>query len=451
MRFPAVLAICSTPCLALAAAQPIDFPAELRENLRQRVASGECPGIIVGIAGPAGQSFMSEGHASLAADAKPIRDDTVFEIGSITKTFTALLYQMAVDGRILNPEATIAAFLPPDLKLAEPVADITLQQLVTHRSGLPRMPDNFRPASAANPYADYTRGQLYAWLQRVALVNDGSFLYSNAGMGLLGHVIERKTGTNYESLLRSWITTPLGLVDTGITLGDSQKKRIATPHSDGRPIPMWDIPTLAGAGAIRSTARDLLRWSATQGWLIDSPLSAAMKRTQRPQAPTERRGGQIALAWLVSPAAKGTIVWHNGGTGGTRSWAGFNSALNIAVIVLTNSSIPADDIGFRLLGADMPLRTPRFVAAVPQRALENCAGAYDFGKEHLVVRVESQRLRVRMADQPAFPAYPKNEREFFLRAIDAALTFEFGADGKATAVILHQNGRDQRATRIADQ
>lgn len=451
MRIAAGLTITPVAVLSLATATVcgFDFSPEFRQNIRQRVGAGECPGIIVGVAGPDGPSFLAEGRTSLAPDARPIREDSVFELGSISKTFTALLYQIAVDRGIMKPHDLVGSCLPPDLRLASPVAEITLHSLVTHRSGLPRMPANFKPADPANPYADYSPDRLYAWLRKVEPAKDGKFAYSNAGMGLLGHALERRTRMAYEPLLKSWITAPLALTDTGITLTENQRARMAVPHRDDRASPMWDIPTLAGAGAIRSTARDLLRWSALQAGLIASPLGAAMRRTHQAQAPTGRKGGQVGLGWMLSPAGKDTIVWHNGATGGTRSWAGFNLARQAAVIVLTNSSVPADDIGFHLLGGNTPLRTPRSAAAVPAHVLENCAGTYDFGKYKFVVTPEGHHLRVRMGDQPAFAAYPGNEREFFLRATEAALTFELGADGRVKAVILHQNGRDQRAPRIS--
>jgi serine-type D-Ala-D-Ala carboxypeptidase/endopeptidase len=422
-------------------------PADVCQNMAARVAVGECPGIIIGMATPEGQFFATEGMASLGGPARGIGPETVFEVGSISKTFTTLLYQIALDGGLVKAADRAVDLLPAGLNLPAPVCAISLADLATHRSGLPRMPNNFKPANPRNPYADYSADQLYTWLRTVQPGPTDRFEYSNAGMGLLGHILELKTKSKYEALVRSWIATPLGLTDTCVTLSSEQRSRSATPHAGGKPIPMWDIPTLAGAGALRSTARDMLRWSSMQAGLLDSPLAAAMKKCQEPQASTGRAGGKVALGWMITPSKSGPIVWHNGGTGGTRSWTGFIRSKKTAVIVLANGTEEIDDIGFHLLSREIPLRTPQREVALPAAALIKCEGSYDFGSAKLNVKRVGRRLSVQLTGQPPNPAYAKSETEFFLRVVDAQLTFEPGEDGRMKSVVLHQNGRDQKATR----
>ena len=424
-------------------------PDDVLQNMVARVAVGECPGIIVGIATPEGQIFATEGRASSGSSAQTITPETVFEIGSISKTFTTLLYQIALDGALVKPADRVGELLPAGLNLPAPVSAITLEDLATHRSGLPRMPNNFKPANPRNPYADYSADQLYAWLRTVQPGPNNHFEYSNAGMGLLGHILELKTKSKYEALVRSWIATPLGLTDTCVTLSSDQRRRSATPYADGRPIPMWDIPTLAGAGALRSTARDMLRWSSMQAGLLDSPLAAAMKKCQEPQASTGRAGGKVALGWMITPSKSGAIVWHNGGTGGTRSWTGFIRGSKTAVIVLANGTEEIDDIGFHLLSREIPLRTPQKEIVLADAALRKCEGIYALGAAKLIVKRDGRHLSVQLTGQGANPAYAKSETQFFLRVVDAQLTFEPGDDGTMKSVTLHQNGRDQKAPRVA--
>ena len=426
-----------------------DIPNDVRQNMAARVELGECPGIIVAMATPDGQWFATEGRTQGGQAGTAIAPETVFEIGSISKTFTTLLYQIAVDGGLVKPSDPVGGLLPGELKLPTLVASIVLEDLATHHSGLPRMPNNFKPADPSNPYADYAPSQLYDWLTTVQPEKVHRFAYSNAGMGLLGHVLELKTRSNFESLVRSWISTPLELTDTVVTLTSAQRRRSATPHSVGRPIPMWDIPTLAGAGALRSTARDMLRWTSMQAGLIDSPLAAAMKKCHEPHAKTESSGGKIGLGWLLTPSKNGTIVWHNGGTGGTRSWVGFIRSEKTAVVVLANSDQVIDDIGFHLLSSDRPLRTPQREIEVSQAALSKCEGEYALGTAKLIVKRMGKRLSVQLTGQSANPAFAKSETEFFLRVVDARLTFEPGDEGRMKAVTLHQNGHEQKAPRIA--
>ena len=181
---------------------------------------------------------------------------------------------------------------------------IALVDLATHTSGLPRLPTSFKPKDPSNPYADYTVEQLYSFLATYELPRDIGALYeySNLGGGLLGHVLARRAGTDYETLVRTRITKPLGMTDTGIQLSADQRARMAPGHDrQMSPVANWDLPVLAGAGALRSTT-EVGRVRAADG-----------VRASRRQ-PTGRRS-QLALAWHVFTRDGNDIVWHNGGTG----------------------------------------------------------------------------------------------------------------------------------------
>ena len=217
------------------------------------------------------------GYGSLSeADRRVPAGDTIYEIGSATKVFTGLLLADAVARGSVKLDQPAGELLPPGVKMPAQVdRPITLQDLATHVSGLPRLPDNLKPADPNNPYADYTVDNLYEFLNHHTLdrAPGQRAEYSNLGMGLLGHLLALKQQTTYEQLLRDRITTPLNMTSTTITLDADQKARLAPPHdADGSPNFNWDLPTLAGAGAIRSTATDMLR-------LAQANLNSASRRT----------------------------------------------------------------------------------------------------------------------------------------------------------------------------
>ena len=434
--------------LALATvASAASISDRVRKHLRDRVAVGESPGIIIGVADRQGQIFASAGAPRLHAQGRPLDEKTVFEIGSITKTFTALLLQMAVDGGMVRMNDQLKKQLSPVLDLGAQVGGISLLQLATHCSGLPRMPDNFRPANPKNPYADYSQDQFFDWLRKVNL-GEPHFSYSNAGMGLLGQLLEIRSGSKFESLMRTWIAVPLGLNDTVVSLSAEQRRRSAAPYSEGTALPMWDIPTLAGAGALRSTASDVLRWSSLHAGIIDSPLRSAMEEVQSSQGKSGPGTGKVAIGWLIRPSSQGNLVWHSGGTGGTRAWTGFNRRAGRSVVVLANSSVIVDDIGFHLLDPDLPMRTPRKVAPASASLLRRCEGIFQIGKSQMTIKPDGSRLSVQITGQNLNPAYWEGNLSFFFRAVDAQLSFEEGADGKMKAVVLHQNGKNQRGERL---
>lgn len=266
------------------------------------------------------------------------RPDSLFEIGSITKTFTGLiLARIAVDGQTSLDEP-VRQLLPPGLVNQLPGEEITLADLATHHSGLPMMPRNFSPADPSNPYADYSVGKLYEYIKGHGLIKpeDTLYRYSNLGVGLLGQALADRAGKNYPDLLRDEITKPLGLSDTVITLSSNQQRRFLQGYDDHhKPVHEWNLDALAGAGGIRSTAGDLLNYLEANLHPQNSPaLAAAVAITQAPRD-YARGGAQIGLAWTYSPET-GTYR-HGGATGGFSSHAFFHPQCDCAAVVLMNS------------------------------------------------------------------------------------------------------------------
>ncbi len=281
-----------------AVAQPMaDLPDDVVEVIAARVDGGRYVGVVVGIVTAEGPRYYSYGSTTLSGD-QAIDEHTVFEIGSITKVFTAiLLADMAQRGEVALDDP-IASYLPDSVGVPTRGDQVmTLAHLSTHMSGLPRMPTNFAPAQPWNPFADYTVAQLYDFLGSYTLPRDvgAQYEYSNYGVGLLGHLLARHHGTSYEALVAERITGVLGMDETAITLTPALQERLATGHAGRFAVANWDFTTLAGAGALRSTARDMLRFLAANLGLEASPLDEAMSLSHQPRV-TRPDGMQVGLA-----------------------------------------------------------------------------------------------------------------------------------------------------------
>ncbi len=427
---------------------------EIRGILAERIdEQRQSVGIVVGIIEPEGRRIVPYGSLDTKSK-RAVDGDTVFEIGSITKVFTALLLADAVERGEVALTDPVAKYLPATVKVPERNGrKITLQDLATHTSALPRLPSNLTPADPANPYADYTVAQMYDFLSGYELPRDigAEYEYSNLAVGLLGHALALRTGKDFDALVKERITGPLGMKSTTVGVSEALGRRFASGHdAELRAVARWDLPTLAGAGALRSTANDLLTFLGVILGHTKSPLAPAtesMLAVRRPAGPDT----EIALGWIVSMKDGREIVWHNGGTGGYRSFMGFDPKSRIGVVVLSNTSTAGgqDDLGQYLLDQTSPLaQSPEQVAA-NTKLFAQFVGRYELAPNFvLTVTREGDRLYTQATGQPKFEIFPKSDREYFLKVVDARITFEPDVDGRAPALVLHQNGRDMRAARI---
>jgi serine-type D-Ala-D-Ala carboxypeptidase/endopeptidase len=427
----------------------------IRELLTTQIDVGrETLGYVAGIVDAGGKRLITVGRSD-AVDGRALDSDTVFEIGSITKVFTALLLADMVGRGEVALTDPVAKYLPPEGRPREfDGKPISLLDLVTYTSGLPRLPGNFKPGDPANPYADYTVAQLYEFLSAVAPLHypGSQYEYANLGFGLLGHVLALRAGRSYEELVVSRICTPLGLDDTRITLTPDMQLRL-TPGHDGelRKVPNWDIPTLAGAGALRSTANDLFRFlDACQG-RRETSLAPAFASLLDVRRQADRAGLYAAAGWFVSTTHGDELIWKDGGTGGYATFIGYSARTRMAVLLLSNaaSSSSTPMLGRHLLNAKFPRPTVHRQVAIDPARLAGYAGRYQLTPQFvLTVTPREGRLMVQASGQDEFEVFPESDTRFFYRIVDAQLTFEPTPNGPAAAVVLHQNGRDQRATRI---
>ena len=442
------------------AGQAASLPAD--EEVRQmltRVVETErrAVGIVVGLLDGHGRRVV--GHGRLAAGDPRVPDaDTVFEIGSITKVFTAIVLTDMVEHGEVRLEAPVRDLLGPDARLpSRDGIEITPLHLATHSSGLPRMPDNFDPADLENPYADYTEADLMAFLSSHDLTRGvgESVEYSNLGAGLLGHALAVRAGADYETLVTRRVLDPLGMTDTRIELTPSARKRLATGHDLSlEPAANWDIPALAGAGALRSTANDLLSFLEANLGLRESRLDAVLRATHESRRSFEPPSTDIGLGWLIRTEHGREILWHSGGTGGYRSFVGLDGEAGTGVVVLSNAAREVTDLGFHLLDRRFALAE----AAQPRTGIDLDPAVYDqyVGRYQLVQGVnitvtrDGDRLFAQLTGQPRLAVFPESEDEFFMRVVDAQITFGRNDAGDVDHLVLHQNGVDQRAPRLPE-
>ena len=436
----------------LAAQRPAAVPDAVAANIRARVDAGWTPSVVVGVVDSSGARFFAYGQTAVDGGT-PVDERTVYEIGSITKAFTGVvLADMALRGEVALDDP-VRRYLPDSVRA--PGTDsqpITLRLLAAQRSGLPRLPANMAPGDSSNPYADYDAARLYAFLNAHTLTRapGAAYEYSNLGVGLLGFALARRAGTSYEELVRRRILAPLGMRSTMIALTDAARARLARGSADGRPVANWDLDALAGAGALRSTALDMTTFLAAALGPVRTPLDSAFRVAAEPQFDAGPGGVmRIGLGWHVRQGTGATrIVWHNGGTGGYRSWAGYDPARRVGVVALTNSPENIDDIGFHLLDPTRPLAPVRVPVVLPAATLDDYVGSYPLAPTFVItVKRDGDRLMVQATGQPAFRVWASARDEFFLKVVDAQVSFTRGPDGKVDGLILHQGGRDQRAPR----
>ncbi len=295
------------------------------------------------------------GYGATAKDGGRIPNaNTIFELGSITKTFTAtLLAYYAVDRKVELTDP-ITKYLPDSVAVNKNLQQVTLRMLANHTSGLPRLPSNLSltDATMMNPYKDYDKAKLFAYLKNCELSSapGEKYAYSNLAAGLLGTILEKVSGKTYEQMVTDIICRPLGMNNTMQRIGAAYKDRAVKVYNDkAEPVMMWDMNALAGAGALRSATNDLLVYAQANMMKDAGKLSQAMDLTH---GVTYDKEVAVGLGWHMGKNGADNYIWHNGGTGGSSSYMAFSPDKSIAVVVLSNSTEKTDAVGqdiFKLL------------------------------------------------------------------------------------------------------
>jgi CubicO group peptidase (beta-lactamase class C family) len=329
-----------------------DFDSILHEQVKAFFKKSASPGLIIGISENGKKRFYSYGFADVG-HTKEFDAATIFEIGSITKTFTANLLLQCQADRIIDIQKPISYYLPDSIANDSVLSKIIIADIASHRSGLPRLPSNYdriKEYSLMQPYAFYKKEHLYAFLKTMKNITPGKYEYSNLGFGLLGTILENKTGKSLESLLNKYIWQLLGMTNTYISSKETNTDS-ATGYFYGKPAAYWQFDCMAGCGAIKSNAEDILKYLDAHMISSQEKFSDAVKKAIDPRWPVGETM-QIGYAWHTFENLKHRVFWHNGGTYGFSTFAAFEPTTKTSIVLTANSfnvNAPLDKLATDLL------------------------------------------------------------------------------------------------------
>jgi len=389
------------------------------------------------------------GHAEHDAVAPP---QPLYEIGSISKVFTGLLLAQAVERGDLALDDNLGQLLKGEVALHPDVAAITLRQLVTHSSCLPRMPANFKDLSLRNPYGEYSRADLWVALAETRLPHAAPCPgeYSNLGFAVVGELLSRRYGKPWEQLVSENITGPLGMHDTQQHLGN-KSARLAAAYRGSEAAVHWDFQAFAGAGSLTSSAADMLTFSRAILAGGNSPLGAAVPRMLQPLGTID--GSEIGYGIMMRGEGARRIYTHGGATGGYRAdWIVMPDVQQAMVVMASNGEAPVELAGGDLLLQRFKIATGKLTAdKLPLVSLPDYAGEYRVdARIHFVFVAQGQALEGRITGQPFNPLTPAEPDVFTFPEVGAEFTFT-RENGKVTGVTLHQRGMELKGRRTDAQ
>lgn len=414
-----------------------DAPRLLQECLEE---SGT-PGAAIALFDHGKIQIYTLGRTTL--EGNPIAENTLFELGSVTKVFTTLALMDRIEKGGAKLDDSIDEYLP-ETKIPEFNGHkITLRHLATHTSGIPRMPVDFAPEDPSNPYKDYTVENLYAYLQSLTLAKmpGEAFEYSNIGMGLLGHILTLQEGKSYADLIQELVQDKLNMANTSVGIADEDLRLFSWGHHMRQPVPYWDIPALAGAGALRSNIRDMAQFLAANMGASDSSLQTLLAKCHEKQF-SPMSGFSVGLGWMVSCSNGQEIVWHNGGTGGFRSYIGMNRKLERGVVILSNSTEDwTDELGLSMLDPQyMRPNVDKILASSPEY-LSKFTGCYevvfskDISRQTMQISVYGRLLASSLSGGEVGMLYPESYGVFGVKGFpDGKVYFSFDEAGNVSKV-----------------
>ena len=428
--------------------------ADIRSILVDRIDNQrKGVGIVVGVIDEKGRRVVAYGRRAIDDD-RPVDGDTIFNVGAITKVFTGLLLADMAQRREVALTDPVMKFLPKQVTVEDRGQKVTLQDLATHTSGLPRMPANLLIEDGYTTKQLYEFLTAYTWPRETGRVSE----YSNAGFGLLGTALGLRAGSSYEALVHSRIAVPLGLKSTGINLSHEMRQRLAVGHDNHlNPVTNWKFEGLAGAGGLRSSANDLLTLLAAAMGYSKSSLGAAMNAMLTVRRPSITKDLDNALGWQVFKFRGKEIVDKDGSafSDAYSSFIGYEPKSRTGVVVLSNAltSSGVSDIGLHLLDARFPLRGNQMAAiAVNPAVLDRYIGRYQLSPTNvLTITREGEQFFAQMTGQQKREIFAQSDQNFFYKALDAQLSFEVDSPGQATALMMFYGGRISRAPRVEEQ
>jgi CubicO group peptidase (beta-lactamase class C family) len=421
--------------------------ARMEQLIQARVDNKSFMGAVLVARGD--QVILSKGYGFANLEWNiPNTPSTKFRLGSITKQFTAAAILLLAEQGKLTLEDPVKKHWPNAPASWDAV---TIFHLLTHSSGIPNVTSD----------AEFSQWKMHPSTpeQTLAHVRDKPLefapgermSYSNSGYVLLGWLVERLSGRSYADFLRDNVFKTLGMNDTGYDVTATILPQRAAGYGPGFVnAPYTDMTVPHGAGGLYSTTGDLLRW--TQGLFGGRLLAAASLEKM-----TTPFKGDYALGVGVTTAGGRKSIAHGGGIEGFNTQLTYypESKITVAVLANVNGNAPgqlATQLGGVAHGDTVRLSAERTSLELPRDKLDRLVGSYELGPTATMrITVVGTQLQSQLGLQPVVPLFAESETVFFPRVVEAELTFELDASGKATALTLRQNGQERRGPRIAER
>ncbi len=436
--------------VVLAVAVGLPPPAAIQETIDAFVAKAH------GVVTVVGTVERGATHVYYAGSPQPgapkFDENTEFQIGSISKTFTATVLAEMVLAKRVSLSDPISLFLPANVKAPQYHGkSISLLNLAEQNSGLPRLPDNLSPADANDPYADYTTQRLYDFLNGYTLTRapGAQYEYSNLGVGLLGQLlVNRAKAASYDALVQQSIFKPLGMTSTAAVLTPALRSKMMPGFAEdlSAASPWTFTDATAGAGAINSTIADMLKYLQANMQAPQGSLGAAIAMAHMPRVPIALgTPSRIGLVWMTS---NGGVTWHNGETGGYTSFIGFSGDVGVVVLSnVANNNVTA--LGTHLLEPSVIPKVPPVEGPPAPRGNSPYVGVYELAPNfRITIFEENGTLYGQATGQSRFTLVREAGDRWRIKEVDATVTFSRDASGKVTSLVLHQNGQDLPGKRV---
>jgi CubicO group peptidase (beta-lactamase class C family) len=428
--FSAVM-FCAAPALAIS-------NDEVRAALEQRF-KGDRTGACIAAGVIDDGTIATAYYCADPNSQRPYDEHTAFEIGSVTKTMTAaLLAEFIARGEVALGDP-IAKLLPPGTPVPSfNGREITIADIVTHTSGLPAVPATYRPPDINNPYAGASERDLLDALAATRLTREpgSKWEYSNFAVIVLSYALARRSGKDYETLLRERLLVPLGMNETYVARRPSQVHLAQGHLPNGTPAVPWDFhPDMAGVGGVRATLPDMLRYLEGQLGTRSSAVTPALEQTQKQVASVD--GHRMGMNWNLFTRNGHTRISHEGGTGGYSSFAGFDRTAKRAVVLLSDTALTASgglgSLGAHLLDPSIVVGGPHVVATADAKLIDALVGKYRLrGGLGVELRHTAGHLAIQADGQPEFEMGYDSVGDFYPLKFDALLRPKRKADGTYT-------------------
>lgn len=396
------------------------IPNHVQHEVDQRVKHEYNQGIVLGLYSNNAKAYHVSGWSDKDKQLK-LNLQSVFEIGSITKTMTGLMLADEIIKNKVSLDDHIDELLPDDLKLKSPDS-ITLKQLATHTSGLPRLPPNLNLFMSNDPYADYQRKDLFEAISSEVIDSDNQiYKYSNYGVGLLGEALANLNQDQYQNLLKKRIFEPLNLNHSYADASLVPEAQLVTGYSGKNPAPHWHFKALAGAGSVNSSIEDLLSFGVAILKADHPELKQAIALSK--QIHHHENGIMLGLNWHFDNG----IIWHNGGTAGFRSILMIDQKNNTVAAGITNQSEhPVEDVVGHLLNSDKSMKTFDFPVEINDKELQKFKGEFhnNVNQKTIVTSIKNGHLMLHFPKQPAYQLTYLGNNKFIMNLTKTRIRFE---------------------------